>query len=799
MARRIGIQALASTLTGTHMHVRTAAANGQPFYLGSVDYLSTKQCTAFARAMVEKYESLRVDDAPALSQDGIVAALQTLALAIQDIHDRPGSARKSTGGTENAGSDASTAITRPQVVISNDLGPTITAICAALRVTQAANDVPLLFSSSGTLGTISGEPGARMFRPLSSASMGSVIAESIELMRSGEADEGNSLVPTKLTRHDIDQLIETVLRRPELLPAAHLTGIVRVPFLTETGRLVTKNGYDAQSGRYLDAGEDLADLAISDAPTPSDRDAASAQLLYIADEFSWADDASRANYLGALLTPAILPCLPGHACVPHLLVDKPAPGSGATYSLQTIGAIYEGGVPSVDRASRMDNIEEWEKSILGVLKKRSSIVIFDNIEEPIGNQVLFALATTRRYSGRMLGHNDVLSFSVDTLVCYSGNNIRPVDDMLRRIFMARIDTGLEHPEDRVFAHDLLANVARDRRQIITAILTLIRAYFVAGCPKGQVAPFASYDLWAQAVGGMLTLAGIHGFLTNRGAIRTSADEEGAAWATFLKVIKAWQPEDGFKTSALLEDVRNQFDKRLQGYNWATSELEDAAPIALRALSGQKNLLKALGVALCGRVDRPQSELVLKRISKHGGSPTYLVTVCARPSGDGGDGPSENGDGRESVSTRVNGDGGDGGDGFSYPRVQEEETLFTTNVEITESDAYIQVQAETVTTVTMATPPEENAGDGCDQTVTISPQTVTKANPVPIFASRPEWPCPDCGRHMWSDLNSAYWWCSNCGSPIGVVPSPRDWPGGDVDRATFHAWAVQERKKLEVRQ
>jgi hypothetical protein len=313
-----------------------------------------------------------------------------------------------------------------------------------------------------------------------------------------------------------------------------------------------------------------------------------------------------------------------------LVINKPAPGSGATFFAQIIGAVYAGQPPLVEIAPAMDDVEEWRKVIAGILRRDNVIGLLDNITEPIGNAVLMALLTAPTLSVRILGSNDMPVLRNNVLWVATGNNAaRPLDDMIRRVFQARIDTGLEHPEDRTFTRNPLAHAIQHRREILAAILTLIRAYLAAGKPQADVPFLASFEEWASLVGGVLAYAGIPGFLANREKARESSNEEGKYWAAFTAALFAWQrnADTGFKTGDLLVPVKDNFDGRLRGYNWATPELEAALPPELRVHSGEKRLLTLAGRAFAEHIDRPHGKHVIKRLSKHAGSITYVVRLA----------------------------------------------------------------------------------------------------------------------------------------------------------------------------
>jgi putative DNA primase/helicase len=59
---------------------------------------------------------------------------------------------------------------------------------------------------------------------------------------------------------------------------------------------------------------------------------------------------------------------------------------------------------------------------------------------------------------------------------------------------------MEQPETRKFKGDPMKAVLADRGRFVAAILTVARAYIVAGKP-GRLSPFASFDRWSELIRG----------------------------------------------------------------------------------------------------------------------------------------------------------------------------------------------------------------------------------------------------------------------------------------------------------
>ena len=77
---------------------------------------------------------------------------------------------------------------------------------------------------------------------------------------------------------------------------------------------------------------------------------------------------------------------------------------------------------------------------------------------------------------------------------------------------------------------------RNPGDLLAALLTIIRAWWIAGQPRAEVPAFGSFNNWAQVVGGILAHAGVQGFLTNLESLQNEGDEESQQWEHFLVTL-----------------------------------------------------------------------------------------------------------------------------------------------------------------------------------------------------------------------------------------------------------------------
>ena len=107
------------------------------------------------------------------------------------------------------------------------------------------------------------------------------------------------------------------------------------------------------------------------------------------------------------------------------------------------------------------------------------------------------MLTADRITDRLLGFSKTASVSTRTLFLGSGNNVGPVRDLLRRVLTIHIDHGIESPATKTYFADPLGMVRANRPKYVAAVLTIIRAWQQAGCPRSDVKDIVTYGAWAR--------------------------------------------------------------------------------------------------------------------------------------------------------------------------------------------------------------------------------------------------------------------------------------------------------------
>jgi hypothetical protein len=325
----------------------------------------------------------------------------------------------------------------------------------------------------------------------------------------------------------------TAVNASDMIPGLRiLHGVTHTPLVRGDGSILTTAGYDPRTKLLHLPEPGLAVPAVPDRPTGGDVERAAALLTQMVAGFPFVSDHHRANYLGYLLTPVLRELTPP----PYKLcaITAPQPGSGKTLLATTMRMIHGG----VFRAEMPEDEAELRKQVTAILDQTTGPVIhIDNVSGILRSSTLAGLLTSNRWDDRRLGATEMVSRANDRTWMITGNNVAIGGDLPRRTIPVVIDPGIPHPERRTgFAIADLEGWVRDNRaDLLWALLTLVRAWVVAGRPAGAEAGSDGYTRWVRIVRGILTNAAIPGMFDHddtRLDVGTDDDE----WAEFLEAV-----------------------------------------------------------------------------------------------------------------------------------------------------------------------------------------------------------------------------------------------------------------------
>jgi len=410
----------------------------------------------------------------------------------------------------------------PELVVSNrqlrDMGD------EAIRLLERSNLPPTLFVRSGALcQVVEDERGRPVIRTVSDEVMIARLSKICDFVVDTRDGPKNVMPPKSIASYVLSE---------GKWPFPPLEAITQSPTIRPDGSIAQLPGYDPETRLYYHRTGDGGLPDVPEDPTWQDVEAALKLIEELLCDFPFDCQASRANAVALLLSPVVQPAIKD--VVPLVLVDAPTAGSGKSLLAIVAGIISGGAVPDFTTAPTKD--EEWPKKITAILSAGPSLVVIDNVNHPLRSVDLAALLTARTWKDRVFGKNTETVILPNRAVWVAtGNNIQLGGDIPRRCIWIRIDPRLAKPHEREgFRHPNLTQwVSENRGRLLSALLTLCRAWYAAGCPAYPVLAFGSFETWTRTVGGILSHAGVSGFLGNRDRLWEQSDTESAEWEAFL--------------------------------------------------------------------------------------------------------------------------------------------------------------------------------------------------------------------------------------------------------------------------
>ena len=353
------------------------------------------------------------------------------------------------------------------------------------------------------------------------------------------------------------RIAETFLVREGQWRLPVLTGIINCPTLRADGSILDLPGYDAQTGLLFDP----QDEQFPALPRDPDRDMALRALAYLKDlisTFPFVTEGDRAVALSAILTALVrrsLPTAPLHG------FNAPTAGTGKSMLVDLASLIATARPAPVIAQGKSE--EEMEKRLGAALIAGDVLIAIDNCEEPLGGELLCQTMTQTSLKVRILGKSVNAEVPSNAAIFATGNNLTFEGDMTRRALRATLDAGVERPELRAFDRDPLAMVTERRGDYVSAGLTVLRAFHIAGRPQ-QRAPLGSFTNWSRWVRDALI------WLDEADPCDTMEELRGAdpKLEALTAVLEGWREVIGLQPANVRDVIERATEQRPQLYGRA---------------------------------------------------------------------------------------------------------------------------------------------------------------------------------------------------------------------------------------
>lgn len=314
-----------------------------------------------------------------------------------------------------------------------------------------------------------------------------------------------------------------------------LTRITRVPFVRPDGTVRLEAGYDTETQSLLILDPELQGIVVPMVPTPEDVRRAVVLLLdEWLGEMPLHEQADRANVLALILTPFLRDLV---ALAPLAVLDGLMMGVGKNLLADCLAIVVTGS--NIDPLPLPGNDDELRKMITSNFGTGSSMFVFDEAHVLKGASLARAL-TAVTYSDRILGYSRMGSYPNKVTWMALGNQVQVQGDLTRRVYRIALRPTEADPERRKdFSKPDLRLWSRDnRKELVEAILTLIRGWFAAGQPEAPITMgFGSFEQWQRMVGGIVAHAGLADFLGNTLSWRSESDFDTTYWQDHLHDVE----------------------------------------------------------------------------------------------------------------------------------------------------------------------------------------------------------------------------------------------------------------------
>jgi putative DNA primase/helicase len=433
--------------------------------------------------------------------------------------------------------------------------------------------------------------GAPVIRPLAAPTVRERMAASARWVKydGRRKDYVQSLPP--------EPVVSAVCARGEWGGVRPLVSVATSPSLKPDGTVLQTPGYDADTAILLWPREAYA--SVGEAPTLDDARGALDALREVVCDFPFARPEHESAWIAGVLTMLARPAIDGPC--PLFCVDATTRGTGKSRLVDAAVRLAHG--QDAARTSLPEDDDEMRKRISALMLEGDPAVCLDNVVRTIALPSLDAVLTATVWKDRMLGSTATLNAPARAVWWTTGNNIALGGDLSRRTLHVRLESPLENPEERTgFKHpDLLRWVDSERKRLVGAALTLLRAYTLAGMPY-QGGLWGSFESWSRLIPGALVWAGTSDPLLARASAEPSMDDDKRSLSLLIDglrklcpIVRADQPARAMSAKSILDALYPDRDPRdgpqePDGYD----QLRDAIEQETRCPTGRKPEARRLG-------------------------------------------------------------------------------------------------------------------------------------------------------------------------------------------------------------
>ena len=401
------------------------------------------------------------------------------------------------------------------------------------------------------------------------------------------------------------EVLDALLSRGVNSEIQQLKTIATTAYLSPENELVNKHGYDTKNRIYLvKSGAVIAGKSCQ----PS-KQAALESLSYLRRwlaDFPFKSEVDESVAMACLMAAADRVNLDN---IPLTAFNAPTAGTGKSLLVDVIGVVSSGKPVSV--LSQGKDEAEMEKRLHSAMLRGDTLINVDNVEQPLGGDVLCQILTQPVLRIRPLGVSKLVDVLKTCQIVATGNNLELAGDVVRRSLVCNLDAGVERPELRTFKYDARKRALDQRHEIVGHVLTIIRSYLLHGAHEGP-STLGSFERWSTRIRNPLIWLGMADPSMSQEQIRQN-DTKLEAQTDLLKILHQCFPDVPFKAREILS-LPKQIDQASLIEHLSTLGCYTKDTIDITRVG---RMLKKLD----GRI---LADLLLKQAGRSGGTVTWVV-------------------------------------------------------------------------------------------------------------------------------------------------------------------------------
>jgi hypothetical protein len=336
---------------------------------------------------------------------------------------------------------------------------------------------------------------------------------------------------------------------------------VQIPILIKDKNIIEMplKGYDKRFTSWLPYNAPIADINMS-------LEKAKEIINTLFKEFCFKSEQDRINAIAGFITPYLRGLFSSFSIrTPVFIYEANRERAGKDYLAGLTGILYEGFAleePPISTGDKIqNNSEELKKKILAAMIYGRKRLHFSNNKGYLNNATFESVTTAEKYSDRILGRSEVLTFHNELDFSLSGNlGMTLTPDLANRSRFIKLFLDIEDANSRIFENpDLHGWLKNNRNLILSSLYCLVRNWITTGMRSGTI-PFASFPEWAKICGGVMESAGFgNPCIQDKDTTGIAVDEETTEMKNMFEVCYEEKPEEWIKKQEIVEIIKKEGD------------------------------------------------------------------------------------------------------------------------------------------------------------------------------------------------------------------------------------------------